>query len=69
MLTHRKFIPTTVLVVITIIPFSDAPTKAKHFSLFPKLFQAVLGTGMILDPVVEPYYYLFTCLKSLSQEY
>lgn len=68
MLTHRKFIPTTVLVVITIIPFSDEPTKA-NFSLFPKLFQAVLGTGMILDPVVEPYYYLFTCLKSLSQEY
>lgn len=69
MLTHRKFIPTTVLVVITTIPFSDEPTKAKHFSLFPKLFQAVLGMGMILDPVVEPSYDIFTCLKSLSQEY
>lgn len=66
MLTHRKFIPTTVLVVITTIPFSDESTKAKHFSL--KLFQAVLGIGVIPDPIVEPCY-LFTCLKSLSQEY
>lgn len=68
MLTQRKFIPTTVLVVITTIPFSDESTKVKHFSLCPKLFQAVLGVGMIPDPIVKPCY-LFTCLKSLPQEH